>query len=85
MIAEDDIGRLQAFHINGIQGVLLADEADLGQDPNNPGEPGGLPNGIFGSFVMLFPTIIYFHKTILCIFFLGIPFLILADFCGNRK
>ena len=61
MIAEDDVGRLQALHIDGLKGVRLADEADPGQNPNDPGEPGWLADGIFCGFVVLFPTVIYFH------------------------
>ena len=61
VIAEDDVRRLQTLHIDGLEGIFLADKADFGQDPNEPGEPGRLTNGIFCGFVVFFPAVIYFH------------------------
>ena len=61
MVAEDDVGRLEHLHVYGFKGVVLADEADFGQNPNDPCEPCRLTHGVFRGFVVLFPAVVNFH------------------------
>ena len=61
MVAEDDVGGLQTLHVDGFKGVFLADEADFGQNPDDPCEPRGLSHGIFRGFVIFLPAVINFH------------------------
>ena len=61
MIAEEDVGRFQALHVDGLQSVFLAGQAEFRQDPNDPGPEFGLAHGIFRGFVVLFVAVIYFH------------------------
>jgi hypothetical protein len=62
VVAENDVGGLKTFHVDGFQGEFLSPEHDLGQEPNQPGPKPTLPLGVLGGFVPLFISVIYFHN-----------------------
>ena len=51
MVREQDIGGLDALHVDLLQLVFLPRQHHLGQKLNEPGEVDGLADGIFGRFI----------------------------------
>ena len=51
MVGEEDVGRLDPFHADLLQLVVLPRQKDPRQNLDEPGEVDGLADGVFGGFV----------------------------------
>jgi hypothetical protein len=60
MVAQEHVRGLQALHIYLLHFELLADQHDLGEEPDQPGPKYSLVQGVFCGFIAPFIAVIHF-------------------------